>query len=254
MKKTSQVLLLIFLAVLLVGCGVKQGGIDIGGYTYDGNYTAGGGRIAGRVNSIDISWIEGQVTIVYHDGADIILSETASAKMAEDEELRWQLDGTTLRIKYAASGFRSMKNLDKQLTVRLPESFRAENVDISVVSADVQLEKLLADAVELESVSGGINAAQVQTDRLAVSTVSGDAVLRLSRVPDSISINTVSGDAELYLPENAGITVKVDSVSGRVSGNLPMENRGKGQYVSGNGQCDVRVDTVSGDVRFDVND
>ena len=72
-------------------------------------------------------------------------------------------------------------------------------------------------------------------------------------MPDQIKANSVSGSVTFQLPANGGFTADVDSLSGSVRGNLDMQKRGDGEYVYGNGDCRIEVDTVSGSVKFDEN-
>ena len=72
MKKTARLLLLLTaLCLLLCSCTSL-------GYVYPNadKYTAGGARIDQRVEDIDINWVDGMVTIEYHNGNEIILKET----------------------------------------------------------------------------------------------------------------------------------------------------------------------------------
>lgn len=270
MKKPALILLLMILCLLLCSC--TSNGISIGGYTYDDHarYTAGGASISGKVEELDISWVEGKVSIAYHDGDEIVLSETAGRKLAQDEELRWWLDGSKLYVKYAASGFNGTEQLDKQLNVLLPVELKLDKATASVVSAGIQTGALAADTINLQTVSGSIDAAvkaagklnisavsgevSVQVDQLnelEATTVSGALLLRFANVPEKIQANGVSGSVSIRLPENAGFTAEVESVSGDVSGSLPMVSQGEDRYVGGDGQCRISVSTISGDVRLD---
>ncbi|MBQ8556032.1 MAG: DUF4097 family beta strand repeat protein [Clostridia bacterium] len=291
MKKIALALMLTALCLLFCSCSTQDYIYPGSSYTYaDGeDYSAGGGNISGRVEKVDISWLDGMVNIAYHDGGEIVLSETADQELEEDTKLHWQLEGKTLYVKYAASGFRRQSGLEKQLTVQLPEDLRLEDVEIAVASAAMQADGLKADAVHIQSGSGCvalwqsgevgeikvdtasgsvdvaveaagklvINTASgevrvdgYQVDQMEAATASGYLSLQFAHTPDKISVDAVSGNVTIRLPKDAGFTAEISSVSGAVSGSLLMERKDDGRYVSGDGHCRIRVDTVSGDVQL----
>lgn len=272
MKKKTMILLLVILAVVLFACSKRDFNGISSAYTYSDHerYSAGSGQIADTVKKIDISWIDGKVNFEYHDGKDIMISETAAATLDATTTMHWLVDGDTLYVKYAASGFKTGKNLKKVLSVRLPDGIELENVTMNVVSTVVQMGELDAERINIQTVSGNAEGSFKQTDevmihtvsgdvsisaeqvkRVSVSTVSGNAACRFVTMPETISIDSVSGNATLYLPEDAGFHAQMDSVSGKVSGGMPMEQKGKGNYGSGDESCKITVETVSGNLKIE---
>lgn len=273
MKKRTIVLILVILAVVLFAWSrndFRFSGIS-SSYVYADaeRYTAGGGKITDTVEKIDLSWIDGEVDVAYHDGDGIVISEKAG-NLDEDKQLHWLVEDDTLYIKYAASGARMDRNLNKALSVKLPKEIKLDNVIMNVVSSDVQVHELSAekisihtvsgdaeglftqaDEVSVNTVSGTVSMSAKQVDAVAVSTVSGNAAFRFETAPKKVSIDSVSGDATLYLPENVGFYAEMDSVSGKVSGSLPMEQKEKKTYVSGDEACRIDISSVSGDVKLD---
>ena len=288
MKKTALLLMLTALCLLLSSCTAL-------GYVYpDGDeYTAGEGRITARVEELDISWLDGSVIVNYHDGDAIILREESDKQLDSDKELHWRLEDETLHVKYAASGFRALPSLDKQLTVLLPESLRLDEAKITVASAQVEADGLRADEIHIQSASGQVALRQagqakeirvetasggvavavedaqqmkittasgqvvvdaLQLEDVKAATASGTVVLQFAGEPDKIEADSVSGNVTIRLPEKVGFTAEVDSVSGRVGGNMEIRRRGDDTYVHGSGTLDVEVDTVSGNVFFEVNE
>lgn len=243
MKKSTVILLLIALILLLSCCSVNA-------YRYPDSrrYSAGGTKVSGRVENVDISWIDGSVTIGYHDGEGVLLSEEGGKRLKEAEELHWWLDGKTLYVKYAESGFHLGLSLGKELTVLLPEGLALEQLTIQVVSAGVEAEDITADGITINTVSGAVRVGAAHTEQLTANAVSGDLTLRFAGVPDKVEAATVSGSVTIALPENAGFHADVDTVSGSVGGDLRMEQLDRGEYASGNGGCAIDVETVSGNV------
>ncbi|MBO5501401.1 MAG: DUF4097 family beta strand repeat protein, partial [Clostridia bacterium] len=156
MKKITLLLLLTALCLLVTSCASV-------GYVYTDakKYTAGGTRIDGRVEDIDINWIDGAVIVGRHDGDGIILREISGKKLSQDEELHWYLDGKELKVQYAASGFRRMNGLQKELTVLLPAGLELDDVKINVASAEVQADGIEADEINVNTASGRVALRQV---------------------------------------------------------------------------------------------
>ena len=111
-------------------------------YEYADKYTAGGAVIGDAVKKLDIHWIDGKVNFVQGSGSAIELSEMSKNPISGDKAMRWLVDGDTLRVQYAKSGFISFKSLNKELTVALPEGLALEDVRLEATSADVTAPQL----------------------------------------------------------------------------------------------------------------
>ena len=68
---------------------------------------------------------------------------------------------------------------------------------------------------------------------------------------NALDAGSVSGNVRISMPENAGFTADVDSVSGDISGTYPMQMNAKNRYIGGDGSCRISVNTVSGDIQLD---
>lgn len=245
MKKQTMIVVLLILCVALCSCGFRA-------HSYaDGGYRVGEGHVSGKVERVEIEWVDGSVQLGYHGAQEITFSETTERSVDDDGRMRWKLEGTTLRIRYSASGFHSWSAPGKHLTVMLPRDLTLDALKINVVSGEVSAEGLMARECHVDTVSGGVQLGFASEMRLmAMNTVSGDVTLRFAQAPDAIDADAVSGDVTLLLPAGEGFTAEVDSVSGSVAGDLPMTREGKDRYACGSGACSIDVDTVSGDVRF----
>ena len=178
-------------------------------------YTVGNTTVTKPVSNLYVDWTSGRVNIEYHDGTGVIVSETANRALSEDDMLRWWLDGDTLRIRYAKSGFRISFNLEKQLTVRLPYATELKSADISSTSGDLYIPALTADEIRLGSTSGSIDAGTV-TKKLAASSTSGDVTVLQTGDLDSADLSSTSGSLSFGL-EGSVKKVEANSTSGGVS-------------------------------------
>ena len=162
----------------------------------------GGTVITGTVDSLEIDWIDGGVTVAYHKENTVEISETAKKTLSDAEKLHWWLDGTTLHIKYARSETMITGNPQKALTVTLPESADSplKSVEIAAVSGSIRCVPLYAERVKLSAVSGSINA-ECAADTLNASTVSGKITLNASA--NEIRLSATSGARSPGTPASA---------------------------------------------------
>ncbi len=191
----------------------------------DDSYLSGNVELSmDDIESIDIEWIDGNVDIEYYDGDKIIVTEDNAN---EKEQLCYKIEKRTLSIveykNNVKKGISSLKT--KDLSVKLPADFVADELSIEVVSATVNADDLNAKSVDIE-------------------TVSGTANLSFAVQPKSIDAESVSGDVNLNMPKDiTGYTVDKESVSGRFRAN-DFDN--KNQY--GDGYTSIDFESVSGNL------
>lgn len=278
MKKWLCVLMA-FLCLLLCGC---SGGIMVtGSYDHADRYSVGGFIYdAASVRSVEIHWISGSVTLTESDAARLTVAEEESG-LSADQQMRWLLEGDTLRIQFCQSGYKGIFKQKKALNMQLPQG-----VDLKVngTSADVKLGDHTLQEMALDTVSGGITAGNLRAEELRVNTVSGNiraglVDLRDEMKIDSVSgditveavkareveinsisgnvslalyqcggadIDTISGDVALYAPHDQGVRVEYSTASGKVNGQ--KSKSGSQTLGSGATDCKAEISTVSGDI------
>lgn len=219
MSNAVKTTLLIVCAVILLAAALLafRDVFAFAGYSYDNAaaYTAGGAEIPGPVQSLDIGWVSGKVNIVRHSGNSVLISETSSGPISGDFQLRWQLDGGILRVRYAKNGFRTIGwTQSKDLTVSLPEDADLDQLSVSASSADLSIPLLRAQAVQLTTTSGDITASVSAGSVHAVST-SGDLSLTLSGPVRELKTTSTSGSVRISA-EEAGF-LEAGSTSGSIS-------------------------------------
>ena len=228
------VIALLVCAALIFGKTFKLGV----SYADAEQYTAGGTALNGPVESLDIHWTEGSVVIAYHAGDTVEIAETSPKTISADAQLRWWLDGTTLHIQYAKSGYFSLRSLDKQLTVTLPEGIDLQDVAIDTASADVQTAALRAKTLAVESTSGDMDLAQAgAAECVDLSSTSGDVRANLEGA-NAVSVDATSGAIDLT-QANPAERVELSSTSGDMRVSL--------------GDVDaLRIDSTSGKVTVEA--
>lgn len=241
------------IGIVVCGAVILGKTIRVGSqYANAEKYTAGETTINETVKNLDIDWVDGAVNIAYHAQDTVEIAETAPKAISADAALRWWLDGDTLRVRYAKSGLRMFRSLDKTLTVTLPEGVALGEVRIDTTSGDVNVPDLVADdilvdmtsgdlalkqsgaaaRVALSSTSGRISADVSDVEKMAVSATSGDIRIAPGSVKD-LSVSSTSGGVTLDGGEAQ--KASIDTTSGGIAVRLTAFN-------------DLNIDATSGDV------
>lgn len=241
----------IIFIIVVVGLALTIGNLKRYKYDDGNQYAAGSTRIADKVEDIEINWVAGKVSVIAYDGDEIILSENADENLPEKKKMHWQLDGNTLRVQYVRSGIFNLNIANKELTVMVPESLLLDDVDITVVSARLDVEGICADQLKIETVSGSVKADCERVNEVKADAVSGSVVLQFEHAPEKIKVATVSGGVKIRLPKDAGFEVEMDSVSGRMNSSFSTKCVDDDTYVYGDGGCSIDVETVSGSLMLD---
>ena len=275
------VVLLILVAILVLGLIFKNGFILDGvisfsflpSYTYENasKYIAGNTSFLDEVKNLDIEWTSGELKIFVYDGDEVMLEESGAGDHDENKMRTYLSDGT-LHVRYAKSGIRLFGNIPvKDLIIYLPEKYALalDRVNIKIVSADMDTEgKMVCRELDVESVSGKINLDEIYAANAEMETVSGNITARgeitdidvdsvsaklnliLTSTPRSLEAESVSGNIEITLPRSGnGFHAKLDSTSGDMS--VDGEDVGR-IYKHGNCAASFNFDTVSGDVKIDL--
>ena len=156
------------------------------------------------------------------------------------------------------------------------DTLTLEKLNLSVVSGDISLVDVIMASARLDSASGDFRLNAVEVDdifintvsgttraessllrsfkgdsasgdfilegtieNIEISTVSGGVKITSGVVPEKVKCNTMSGDVDLFIPAGDTISVKFDSMSGSLTGDIPMMLVKSGGYS---------FDSVSGDV------
>ena len=247
-------------------------GIGFADYTYSKaeNYTSGDAEITKPVKNLDIDWVTGKVNIAYHKGSSIEIGEKSNKPISKDLQMRWYLDGDTLRIRYAKAGFRLNSSQQKDLTVTLPEGTVFGDVNISATSATLNIPDLQAEFLKLDVTSGIIfataNAKEItcnatsgkidllmeDAETIKAHAASGTIILTAD-ASDKMDVSTTSGSIRITM-KKAG-TVHADSTSGDITAELGDVKKAKIESTSGDVQVKaasletLKIDTTSGSVK-----
>jgi DUF4097 and DUF4098 domain-containing protein YvlB len=231
--------------------------------------------------SVSISNVAGRITVRTWDQPQVKITGSLGNGV---EKLLVEGDASnlTIEVKYPEHngwgwGDRGNRIEDTILEVTLPRKASVDvtavsaevdvqgsfgrRLDIDSVSGDVVVAKSAPGEVDIEAVSGNVNA-WLDTDDLSVSTVSGDAnvhgaitgdvdlnsvsgdVQLAARALKRLKVNTVSGDADVNVALAEGARLEGESVSGNVTVRLPANTSARLSLESFSGDIDSPVGHV----------
>ena len=273
MNKTAvlSILLAVCLVVLAVCAFLIFGNGFRLNYANASEYTAGEAALTDAPANLDIDWIDGSVDIRFHAEPTVLIAETSTKNIPEDLALRWWMDGSTLRIRYAKAGVALWnQNLNKRLTLTLPEGTVLGDVAVHGTSSDVSIAQMQADSLALETTSGDIRAEAAAVRLTASSTsgsiqgtiagavsvtataTSGGIGLTLTGDAESVNLSSTSGNVSLHLDEADAVTIS--TTSGGISLEALSADRVQTSSTSGSVTLglgafgDLEVGTTSGSV------
>lgn len=226
----------------------------------------GAAQFSADLQEIEIDWVSGNIRLVPANVSSIQVSE--SGKDTSKYPMICKQDGQTLKIEYCTSTtFGDLKNLkfSKDLNILVPMDWSGRAVKVDAASAKLSVQDLTIAEVEIDTASGSSQFDNCTINSLDIDTASGDIYFEgslnrldcdsasagvqavLDNVPYEIDIDTASGGLELFLPEDAGFSVKMDTMSGKFDSTLTYTTK-NGRYVRGNGACSIDMSSMSGSV------
>ncbi len=229
-------------------------------------YTAGNIEITPTkegLQELNISWIEGDVTVIPYNGNTISVYETADGTISKADSVHTYYHDGILDIQYCESkswtlGF-SDRATNKQLKLQIPSDLcnKIKTLNGDFVSANANFTDIKVSSLTFDSVSGDVNY-HGEANEIKRDSVSGNASITTLNIPSKISTDTVSGDITLFLPADAEFEAELDSVSGDMDCNFDTSSSSfkdnSGSIVCGNGSDgEYEFDSVSGDVTIKSN-
>ena len=195
--------------ICLSGCSFIVGSNYL--YQNGDKYTAGDRQIKDKIENISIDYMFGNVKLIGADTDMISVKETTSVRLDDKRKVHTWVDGTTLYVKYCASAKNiDLNNLNKELTVTIPEDMILSDLYVDVSSADVSCENFKSDSVNVNSSSGSINA-ECEARMIKLSASSGDVYLTQKGSSEEISIETSSGSIDVDMQDATNLSTRASS-------------------------------------------
>lgn len=226
---------------------------------------------AGSIKNMEIEWAAGSIIVKPMDITEIRIAEEGANQSSDP--MAWKVKNGTLAIQYSKNtdhdfgmGLLHGEN-SKNLTIQVPVGWTCNSLEIDAASASLEVQDLTIREMEFDGASGTCVFNNCTVETLDVDTASGDIrytgtltqldcdsasaniLLELTNVPRSIDLDTASGDLLVVLPENAGFSVTMDTMSGEFVSDFTTTSR-NGKYIAGDGRCQIEVDGMSGNVNI----
>lgn len=160
---------------------------------------------------------------------------------------------------------------NRVLTVYVPKTY-SEEVFIENVSGKVEASNMNLSRISVKEVSGRIRlsnvtsrnskfktvSSDIRVDKFSgevdFNTVSGSIEAEYVELNNNISMHTVSGNLMLRLPQDSSFTLEASTVSGYVDCDFETQNHSNSRthtrLVCGSGEHNIKVNSVSGNVRI----
>ena len=216
--------------------------------------------------SLDIAWVNGGVLINIDPTLETVRFHEVSegANPNNQNTMRYMLDGSTLRIKYAKSGKVVIGELQKFLYISVPDGTWLEDVKVVNSTGSTIIENVSANKVNCTSVSGAVTvnctAAIVEVGSLSadvsiggnilevkVDSASGSTTVDCAQGLHKLKVENTSGEVVLRIRENTGFKLDFQTVTGLFINAFDKETTMQGQYyVYKSGNNFYEVETLSG--------
>lgn len=134
----------------------------------------------------------------------------------------------------------------------LISSVKSDQVSLDTGSGDVRVNGLTASILSVDTGSGEVSVTGAEVRVVDVDTGSGDVSIGVTGDIDDLSVDSGSGDVELSAPKSLGATIRIETSSGDITTEFPLQVTRKGRDglsgTIGDGQGTLLIDTASGDV------
>lgn len=254
LKTTQFVCAVLFIVSILPGLNRIFGFADFS-YANADKYIAGEAEIKQSVHNLSIDWASGKVDIQYHNKNTVILREKSKKTINPEMQMQWWLDGNTLRIQYAKPGIHLNQNLQKELTVTLPEGTLLNDVNINATSGILTIPVLEAARLSTTITSGEIFAT-AKAQEIYCQATSGEIYLKVLEDTEEISASSTSGNIAIEAGDSE--TIQASSTSGSVHVTakntriLSAVSTSGDVYVDLGASKDVTTRSTSGKIRIKI--
>ena len=251
MKKLICAVFAIVLCLVICGCGYTASAsypnadkYSVGSFTYD----------AAAVQAVEINWTAGRVELTESDGAKLSVTETTEG-LTPEQQMRWWLDGSTLRIQYWKSGYTgTLNNKEKRVTVEIPKDI---SLNVQVTSGVIQAGNHQVNSLTLKATSGNIVLGAVNTDSAVLTCTSGSVTVGPLRARNKIEITCTSG--EIKVDNAMADTIALNTTSGKITaGPLDAAGAMTASTTSGSMKLDAvkaksaKAHSTSGDIQLGI--
>ena len=216
------------------------------------------------VGKVNVANVSGEIRVDARSGS-VSATSVDGAMLLNTGSGSVSVDGARghLRVNTGSGGVRAA-NVENGTVILGTGSGSIEAFNINSIatsmhtgSGSIRLEAVTAPEFKLNTGSGGITARAVSARDLSLETGSGSITLELTSDVRNARLDTGSGSVTLAVPRDLGAELIVDTGSGGISTDLPIQvtqhkrSHLRGRLGDGNGR--IEIDTGSGGVRLRSN-
>jgi len=211
-----------FLTGTLFGIGSDRWDSGRFGFITGWEILAGPFEIAGTYNadvydidSIDIDWVSGDVTVRPHDGDQIRVTEYAQRELRGTEKFHVSTSGDTLTIRFCEPGHigrMPKKRLEVLIPRRLSESI--DRLSVETVSGGIDVDSMVTQTLKADTVSGLVNISEITSRTLGVNSTSG-AITVTSVLAIDFEAGSTSGAIQVF--DSSARSIKCNNTSGSIN-------------------------------------
>lgn len=227
----KRIAFIVLAACLMTGCHINYDGDMKFSYEHPERYQIGDAVLSQTINEIDISWLEGNIDIVYADHPEVRIYEKSDITLADSLRMHWYVDNDgCLDIRFCKNGkykTKSLNNLGKHLTIEVPRGTVLNEIEMDLVSANVNIDSVVCQELNVDGVSFGLTT-------------------NYPTLPNEISIDGVDCHLNLQTPLTEGMTIEMSGVKTHmnISTERPTRKEGK-KTIIGDGACKIDIDGVN---------
>ncbi|MFN7974393.1 MAG: DUF4097 family beta strand repeat-containing protein [Acidobacteriota bacterium] len=209
---------------------------------------------------ISVDNVNGNVTLEAWDRSEVSIEATKSGKTdAEIKGLEIHVeakpDWIDIETRYPQSGWFGSSGGSVDYVIKMPAGLTVDTVQL--VNGNLVMHGITG-TTKAESVNGTITVADLSGDA-SLETVNGTIDAGFARIDrgQSLAFESVNGSINIHVPASADADVSVETVNGRVSQDLGLDED-KGQFVGstvkgrlGSGGARLSIETVNGSVTLE---
>lgn len=170
------------------------------------------------IDSINVDWVSGEITVVVHTGNEIEITERAQRSLHDDERMHVTIVGSTLNIGFVDSSIRGRigRMPQKRLEILVPTQLASQlqSLNISATSSVISVDGFTADAVDIGSTSGALNIENINANTFTASALSGRVTITNINA-DNLALSSTSGSITAGTIQSG--TFEVNALSGPVN-------------------------------------
>lgn len=226
--------------------------LTVSAQDFQKNYRIGAG------GSVKIQNVSGDIKVSGYNGDTITVAAYKEGPDLDKVTIEDASDGNRVDVR-ARYPEKCECNVSVRFEIKVPSEISYRYQSITSVSGDIEVSHTKGELhvnsvsgdVEIKGVAGAVNA----------NSVSGDVEVEIQSLEGTdgagnMEFNSVSGDVEVRLPGNLEADVKMSTMSGDLKTDFPIEveeKRGPGRRASGrlgNGSRSLKLSSVSGDINL----